>query len=62
MTTAIGYIIGHFVANGIIMWIWNMIMPDLFGVKPIGYWQMYGLCMICTYLFKPHFKLNNKDK
>ena len=59
----VGYTIGVCVANGIIMWVYNMVVPDVFGFKPIGYWQLFGLYMVCHYLFKTHdVKVtNNKD-
>jgi len=37
----IGYIVGIFVANGIIMWVYNSILPEMYGFKPIGYWQLF---------------------
>lgn len=59
----IGYIVGIFVVNGIIMWLYNAILPEMYGFKPIGYWQLFGLYMICGYLFKTHnVNILNKDK
>ncbi len=59
----IGYIVGTFVANGIIMWLYNAILPEMYGFKPIGYWQLFGLYLICGYLFKTHnVNILNKDK
>lgn len=59
----IGYIVGIFVANGIIMWLYNAILPEMYGFKPIGYWQLFGLYLICGYLFKTHnVNILNKDK
>ena len=59
----LGYIVGIFVANGIIMWLYNAILPEMYGFKPIGYWQLFGLYMICGYLFKTHnVNILNKDK
>jgi hypothetical protein len=49
------------VANGIVMWVYNSVVPDVFGLKPIGYWQLFGLYMICHYLFKPHSYAKNKN-
>jgi len=49
------------VANGIIMWVYNMVVPDVFGLKPIGYWQVFGLYMGCHYLFKSHSYPKNKN-
>jgi len=59
--TLVGYTIGVLVANGIIMWVYNMVVPDVFGLKPIGYWQLFGLYMVCHYLFKPHSYKTKKD-
>ena len=56
----VGYTIGVLVANGIIMWVYNSVVPDVFGLKPIGYWQLFGLYMVCHYLFKNHSYPNNK--
>ena len=58
----VGYAVGILVGNGIIMWIYNSIIPELYGFKPIGYWQLFGLYMICSYLFKAHtVKLSGKN-
>jgi uncharacterized membrane protein YvlD (DUF360 family) len=58
-TTLIGYMIGLFVVNAIMMWIWNNVMPDMFGLKPIGYWQMFGLYLMSNYLLKTNNTLKN---
>jgi hypothetical protein len=59
----IGYIVGIFVGNGIIMWVYNSILPEMYGFKPIGYWQLFGLYLICSYLFKTqNVNILNKDK
>ena len=59
----IGHIVGVFVGNGIIMWVYNSILPEMYGFKPIGYWQLFGVYMICGYLFKTHnVNILNKDK
>ena len=57
----VGYTIGVLVGNGIIMWVYNSIIPELYGFKPIGYWQLFGLYMVCHYLFKNHSYPNNKN-
>jgi len=58
-TTLIGYTIGVFVVNAIMMWIWNNVMPDMFGLKPIGYWQMFGIYLLSNYLLKTNNTLKN---
>lgn len=32
--------------------LWNWLMPDIFGLKIITYWQAWGLCFLCSMLFK----------
>lgn len=34
------------------MWLWNWLMPDLFGIKEIGFWQAFGINILCSILFK----------
>lgn len=35
-----------------LMWLWNWLMPDLFGLKEIGFWQAVGLNFLSSILFK----------
>ena len=35
----------------VIMWLWNWLMPEVFGLPPITYWQAIGLFIL--------FKKNN---
>lgn len=34
-----------------LMWLWNWLMPDIFGLTTIGYWQSLGLMLLSTILF-----------
>jgi hypothetical protein len=45
-TVAIGFVFGFAV-----MWLWNWLMPDLFGLRPIGFWQAFGLLVLARVLF-----------
>lgn len=40
-----------FLAVLLIWWIWNLVMPDLFGLPKITYWQMLGIKVMCELLF-----------
>lgn len=44
------------VASGVIgfslMWLWNWLMPELFGLTVINFWQAIGLFILCSLLFK----------
>ncbi len=35
----------------IIMWLWNGLMPDIFGLTEINYWQGVGLLILSKILF-----------
>ena len=35
-----------------LMWLWNWLMPDLFNVAEIGFWQALGLNFLASILFK----------
>jgi len=44
---AIALVFGLFV-----MWLWNWLMPGLFGLKELSYWQAWGLVVLAHILFK----------
>ncbi len=35
------------------MWLWDWLMPTIFGLKTITLWQALGLQLLCGILFKP---------
>lgn len=46
----------------ILMYIWNYIMPDLFGFKTVTYWQMLLLDMMIGLVFNPIIRNSIKYK
>ncbi len=36
----------------VVMALWNWLMPEIFGLKRVDYWQAWGLLVLCTILFK----------
>jgi len=36
----------------VVMWLWNALMPGVFGLPEIGYWQAVGLFILAHLLFK----------
>ena len=36
----------------IVMLLWNWLMPLIFGLKTLTYWQAWGLLLLCSILFK----------
>ncbi len=41
-----------FLCGLVVMLLWNWLMPDIFGLKRLNYWQAWGLLILCTILFK----------
>lgn len=37
-----------------VMWLWDWLMPTLFGLKEITLMQSWGLLLLCGMLFKSH--------
>ena len=35
-----------------VMWLWNWLMPTIFGLKTITFWQAVGLMFLSSLLFK----------
>jgi len=35
-----------------VMWLWDWLMPSLFGLGTITFWQALGLNIFCGILFK----------
>jgi hypothetical protein len=40
----------------VLMWLWNWLMPAIFGLPVISFWQAWGLVVLSHILFKtfPH--------
>jgi hypothetical protein len=41
-----------FLFGFIVMHLWNWLMPELFGLKTVTYWQAWGLLVLSCILFK----------
>lgn len=39
------------VGGGLVMLLWNWLMPALFGLSPLTFWQALGLLALCRILF-----------
>lgn len=51
----------------VVMWLWNWLMPAIFGLGVITFWQAWGLVVLTHILFKchshsPHSRHNDKWK
>lgn len=45
-------LIGAFIGT----WIWNMLMPYIFDLPSLSYWQFFGLEMLIALLAPTHIK------
>jgi hypothetical protein len=41
-----------FLFGWVVMLLWNSLMPDIFGLKVLTYWQAWGLLVLSSILFK----------
>ncbi|MBN2280889.1 MAG: hypothetical protein JXQ65_09930 [Candidatus Marinimicrobia bacterium] len=51
----IGVVIGAVLAlffGLVVMWLWNWLMPTIFGLPTLTYWQAWGLVILFHILFK----------
>ncbi|MFT4203677.1 MAG: hypothetical protein QM610_07140 [Chitinophagaceae bacterium] len=35
----------------VVRWLWNAILPEVTGVRPLSFWQALGLLVLCRILF-----------
>lgn len=50
--TALIFIALSALVTGLItMLLWNLLMPEIFGLKEISFWQGWGLCVLGSMLF-----------
>ena len=40
-----------FAVTGIVMWLWNLLLPEILGVKAISFWQAMGILVLSKILF-----------
>ncbi len=44
-----------------VMLLWNWLMPEIFGLSEITFWQAIGLNVLCTILFRPTVNIKKPD-
>ncbi|HSQ24276.1 MAG TPA: hypothetical protein VLN44_07700 [Pyrinomonadaceae bacterium] len=47
----VGIMLFAFIGGEIVLHLWNWLLPPLFGVPEIGFWQALGLLILCRILF-----------
>jgi len=49
--------------SGTTMWLWNWLMPGIFKLPPIGFWQAAGILLLSQILFKGrHFAWSGRSQ
>ncbi len=46
----------------VIQWLWNTLMPEIFGLPEVSYWQAVGLVVLSHILFGSHSHNHNGNK
>lgn len=36
--------------GGLVTWLWNWLMPEIFGLSELSFWQAVGLVVLCRLL------------
>ena len=57
----IGFIGLIFLCGWVVMLLWNWLMPEIFGLKQVTYWQAWGLLVLSSILFKSFPSGGNND-
>ena len=47
----VGFTAFAFLFGAVVMWLWNWLMPVIFHLAVITYWQAVGLAILCRLLF-----------
>ena len=55
------FIILFFAVSGLVMVLWNTILPEVIGVKDLNFWQAMGILVLSKILFGG-FRKCGKDK
>ena len=49
--------VGVFIGLGfLVAWLWRVTLGDIFGLKPISFWQAWGLMLLSQILFKANVR------
>ena len=44
-----------------LMLLWNWLMPEIFGLPEITFWQAIGLNILCTIMFRPSVNIKKQN-
>lgn len=58
MLATVGFVVFGFV----VMFLWNWLMPSIFGLRLIGFWQALGLVVLSKILFGSFHSHGDREK
>jgi hypothetical protein len=47
----LAFLIFVFLGGFVVQWLWNWLMPDIFGLRTINWWEAFGLLALSRILF-----------
>ena len=47
----IGFIVFMFAGGILVQWLWNWLLPDIFGLRRVTFWEALGLLALSRILF-----------
>jgi hypothetical protein len=50
---AVGFFFG---IGNLVQWLWRVTLVDIFAIKPISFWQAWGLILLSQILFKANMQ------
>ena len=51
ISSVIGFVLFILLGGLVVQWLWNWLLPDVFGLRQITFWQALGLLALCRILF-----------
>ena len=61
LTTIVGLFIVAAIVSLPVMLLWDWLMPSIFGLREITWFEAWGLNFLCGLLFNKSHTPNNKD-
>ena len=55
-------ILGCMIFAAPVWFLWNLLIPSIFGLTKISIWQAFGLTLLCNLLFGGSINTYNKTK
>jgi len=59
VTAGTGFLIG---LGFLVAWLWRVTLGDIFGLKPISFWQAWGLILLSQILFKANVQTTGRTR